>query len=87
MRALVRKVTEGIGKALTEGLAQPVKNLAKATAVGAEIIAIDQNAHDTVRRAPAAHVIPARINGPLKSDRDTWRNSGLARHRSYAPAG
>src|SRR5689334_21753213 len=69
MGALIRKMTEDIGQSLAESLAQPVENRAKPSAVGAEIVAVEHDVHDTFGGASAAHMIPGEIDGPLKSER------------------
>src|SRR5262249_36146978 len=63
MGALIRKMTEDIGQTLAESLAQPVENRAKPSAVGAEIVAVEHDVHDTFGGASAAHMIPGEIDG------------------------
>ena len=52
VHALIRKVTEGIGKMLAEGLAKTAQRGDKVSAVKAEIVAIEQHARNALGCAP-----------------------------------
>jgi hypothetical protein len=65
MGAFIWKMPEYVGEALAQGVAQALEHRPEASAVRAEIIAIDHDAHDVIRCASAAHMVLAGIDGAL----------------------
>ena len=66
MRALVRKMAEDDTQALAERLAQLREDGTQPAAIGAQIIAIDDDADDAVGGIAAAHMIAPAIDRPQK---------------------
>ncbi len=60
--ALVREVPEGVGHPLAERLAQALQDGAKAAAIGAEIVAVENHRDRPAARAPAADVIATPVD-------------------------
>ena len=76
---LVGEVAEDVGQALAQRLAQAGEHAAKAPAVGAQVVAVDQYANPIVGFAVPAHVIALEVDRTPQSELDA---AGQFRARS-----
>src|SRR6185312_7136400 len=62
VRALVREMAEDIGHPVPEGMAQAVEHVPQAPAVGAEVVAVDEDRKAIIAAITATDVIPRTID-------------------------
>ncbi len=80
MGSFVREMTKDVYQALAERLPQPRNHKAQAPAIGAQIVAIDDDAYDAARCIAAAHMIARMIDGALEPGLSGERST-LVSHR------